>query len=514
MATQQELQQAASVFFDAYRNLLLDQDDISDTRDILLGLLTDDVEWTYTGKPGAIPFSGLFIGATGVSNALGKLTDSTNTQDFLTEEFLTESYAVDFTQQEFLTPQANRVAVIAEENQTVVETGLGYRLDLVTLLTIEDSGLVSDVHFYYDAYVPSQVFADETDLIVNPDIDPVLDPLRDANITSEESLNAALGFFGTFAQIQGDDFSPLLNVISPDTVISFAGDPAILPFADDVIRQGSDQVLRTFEQQLADSLPRNFDIDEFFVGGDRIIANTFEERTAVQTSIGYDVQVQILLTAEDLGEGDLRINSIQGNFDSSITTTAFTGNDLFPISSEPKPPVRMQGDNEFINLTGFDTQVTVGLEVFSESAYDNSIGIFKVDDITGRIGGLNPGDAGYLQQAVGNTVLNFDRGTITNNLPRISQSTLSTTLEGGGILAAYIITNGTAQDLLTNNPSNAQVPGTSNIFYTFMAANPDDFDHFRLLGSTFFAEDLWGGGDQDFNDMQFAVTVNPLSSAV
>jgi ketosteroid isomerase-like protein len=443
-----------------------------------------------------------------VTNALTGLTRTTNTSRFETEEILTTSYKVDFTRENPLISQDNRVAVRYEEDQMVIDSGLSYRLDVVALLTVEENGLISNVNFYYDSYVPSQAFADQPDLITNPDIDPVLNPKRDLTANSEDTLNAVLNFFGTFASITDGDFTKLLPVIQPDTVISFAGDPKFLPFADNEIRVGSDAVIETFNQQLTDSSPRTFDLQEFFVKNDLVIANTFEQRTAVATQKGYDVQVQIQLTAKKEGDETVsKVNSIQGNYDSVFTTTAFTANDPFPINNAPKPAARTQGDAEFINLTGYDGNVTVNLDVFSEAAYNNSIGIYKVDDITGRIGTLKPGDTGYLEQAINNTVLNFDRGTPIGTDAGRTQATVSTSLASGSILTAYIITNGNAQDLLATNPSNVENTQALNAYFTSIGANPDNFDHFRLANDQFQVEDWWGGGDRDFNDMQFKVTV-------
>ncbi|HEY9599504.1 MAG TPA: DUF4114 domain-containing protein [Cyanophyceae cyanobacterium] len=45
-------------------------------------------------------------------------------------------------------------------------------------------------------------------------------------------------------------------------------------------------------------------------------------------------------------------------------------------------------------------------------------------------------------------------------------------------------------------------------YFAYLGANPDGVDHIRLLGdNTFGFEDLYGGGDQDFNDMVFRLTL-------
>ena len=112
--------------------------------------------------------------------------------------------------------------------------------------------------------------------------------------------------------------------MNPNIAVSFAGDPQLLPFADNVIRQGIPAALKTFCDQESHSRPRNFHIEEIAVGADRAVANTFEQRTAVETNRGYDIPVQIMVTASNS-----LITSVKGLFDSVITTTAFHGVDPF-----------------------------------------------------------------------------------------------------------------------------------------------------------------------------------------
>lgn len=533
MASELVLSQAAENFFEAYQNLLADTDDIADTLDALIGTFVDEPSdpydatlepvVKYAGKAGATPFFGEWRGDQGLRRAFSGLTEVTTTNSLTVQEILPTSFAIDFSllPGSPLIPQANRVAVLFEEVHTAVETGLQYRLNTVALLTVADNGKISDVNFYYDSYVPMQAFVGDVPLIVNPDIDVVLEPRRDFSTTTEETINAGFGFFGTFAGIDAQaklispddsvtkpDFTPLLSTVTDDVVISFAGDPFYLPFADDEIRVGKDAVEQTFLEQFTDSRPRTFDMQEWFVSGDRLLVNTFEQRTAVPTRKGYDVSVEILLTAKDG-----LIGSVQGLFDSSITTTAFTASDPFPTAYVPnadKPVVREQGDAEFLNLTAFaDAPVQVELQVFSEAVYNNSIGVFRVDDITGLIDGLRPGDEGYFEAAFANTVLSFNRGESgASGSPSVTRQSLSTTVDGGVILAAYIITDGTVESFLEENPGNLLEEGSPTAFFTFTSANSDGFDHFRLAGNSFQVEDLWGGGDQDFNDMTFAVNVS------
>ena len=43
---------------------------------------------------------------------------------------------------------------------------------------------------------------------------------------------------------------------------------------------------------------------------------------------------------------------------------------------------------------------------------------------------------------------------------------------------------------------------TNQVYFNYVGANPDKVDHVRLLGNnTFGFEDLFGGGDRDYNDI-------------
>jgi hypothetical protein len=56
-------------------------------------------------------------------------------------------------------------------------------------------------------------------------------------------------------------------------------------------------------------------------------------------------------------------------------------------------------------------------------------------------------------------------------------------------------------DFLAQNSTN-QATGAIQAYFAYLGANPDRVDHIRLLGdNTFGFEDLFGGGDLDYNDV-------------
>ncbi len=143
-----------------------------------------------------------------------------------------------------------------------------------------------------------------------------------------------------------------------------------------------------------------------------------------------------------------------------------------------------------------DTRVTATFTVNSEAAFRNVVGFYRVDSDEGLIGTLAPGSAGYAQAALQRRVVEFDRGGI---------APVTLTGDNLGLLAPFIIANGTVQQFLAQNPSN-NANGSVVAYFPFIGGNPDRIDHIRLLGdNTFGFEDLPGGGDRDYNDIVFNV---------
>lgn len=161
--------------------------------------------------------------------------------------------------------------------------------------------------------------------------------------------------------------------------------------------------------------------------------------------------------------------------------------------------IKMQGktERELIDLREFSGQSieTVFPIVKSEAAYNNTVGFYRLENeqgavldfVTGEL--LNPGDEGYTEAAIRSSQeygMSFERNSADFN----------TTVEGGYLFAPYLIADGTISEILDNNPGNDQP-----VYFAYMEANSDGFDHIRLLGdNTWGFEDLAGGGDKDYND--------------
>ena len=156
---------------------------------------------------------------------------------------------------------------------------------------------------------------------------------------------------------------------------------------------------------------------------------------------------------------------------------------------------------EMLDLRGLTgQQVEANLVVKGEAVFNNFFGFYQVeneqgtvqDSLTGQL--LNPEDLGYTQAALRNSQehgLSFEG----------KDENWQVTLKGGFLFAPYLIADGSPELILDDNPDNDRP-----VYFSYMGANPDGVDHIRLLGdNTFGFEDLFGGGDLDYNDFVFQV---------
>jgi hypothetical protein len=159
--------------------------------------------------------------------------------------------------------------------------------------------------------------------------------------------------------------------------------------------------------------------------------------------------------------------------------------------------------------SGATSQVTpIQLVVNSEAAYNDFVGYYRVSDASGTVidngKTYKPGDAGYASAAIrqASQDLGLSNGSNLNSSGR-STNSKNANLTGGSLYAPLLIANGDIQSFLgknaNNDPNNANNPLA---YFAYVNANPDKVDHIRGIGgNTIGFEDLFGGGDRDFNDI-------------
>ena len=144
----------------------------------------------------------------------------------------------------------------------------------------------------------------------------------------------------------------------------------------------------------------------------------------------------------------------------------------------------------------------------SADGYFNTVGFYPVvskqggvlDSISGDV--VLPDADNYASVALRQRV---DAIELNKDVP-----VLKVDVEGGGLLAPFLIANGTVESLLAQNRENEQRRWGPNVYFSFVAANPDDFDHVRGSGNQLQFEDLWGGGDRNFADFMVDVSMANL----
>ncbi|NEP56504.1 MAG: tandem-95 repeat protein, partial [Symploca sp. SIO2G7] len=133
-----------------------------------------------------------------------------------------------------------------------------------------------------------------------------------------------------------------------------------------------------------------------------------------------------------------------------------------------------------------------------DAAYNNEMGLYLVDEPSGRIGNLLPGDPGYAAAA-----LSSERRQVIFESGERAGATESLELPSQSYFGWYLIQNATTQKFLRKNPEN-QIGGGPLAFFSFSGGNPDDFEHIQVRSERELAwEDLTRGGDRDFDDLVF-----------
>jgi Domain of unknown function (DUF4114) len=158
-----------------------------------------------------------------------------------------------------------------------------------------------------------------------------------------------------------------------------------------------------------------------------------------------------------------------------------------------------------IDLTEYQGQtLKADITTQGQAAYTNNIAFYVVQDaLLGTIKlddgtFLKPSDVNYALEAAKNAFL--PAGKIDSKLDQ--------NISGGNIYAPIVIAQGSLTDFITKNPTNGGGAKDIHAYFNYSGANSDKVDHFRFLGNNNFGvEDMYGGGDRDFNDIVVNVNI-------
>jgi Calx-beta domain/Domain of unknown function (DUF4114)/RTX calcium-binding nonapeptide repeat (4 copies) len=252
----------------------------------------------------------------------------------------------------------------------------------------------------------------------------------------------------------GIDYQKLENSVT----FAAGSDTAIINIKpiDDQLAEGTE----TVKLKLSDN--SNYKIDEEKSGTIKIADNDYSREIDTK---------DLVLNVENLAEASSRIG---------------TG-------------LQSGSEGEVIDLRSFAGQtLKVDTISVSDAAYRNYIGFYAVEDAQGTLAnGLKVNDPGYAEAAIKSVMLRSSQ--------QQTQSDLS--VVGGKIFAPVVIANGTFEDYLSHNPQN-QASSNIHAYFNYIGANTDKVDHFKLLGDNKFGiEDVYGGGDRDYNDLVLQMNV-------
>lgn len=159
-----------------------------------------------------------------------------------------------------------------------------------------------------------------------------------------------------------------------------------------------------------------------------------------------------------------------------------------------------------IDLTDYAGQtLKADIVTKSSAAYSNQVGFYAVEDAAGTIksanGTFKPGDPSYAVEAI--------KLALTNSLQAgKNDSWTGKDITGGQIYAPVVVAQGMFDDFVTQNPTNGGGANNIHAYFNYIGANTDIVDHFRLIGdNTFGVEDMYGGGDKDFNDLVVSLKI-------
>jgi hypothetical protein len=139
----------------------------------------------------------------------------------------------------------------------------------------------------------------------------------------------------------------------------------------------------------------------------------------------------------------------------------------------------------------------------SDAAFHNELGLFLVDDPSGRIGNLRPGSRGYVAAALAPSRRHviFARGQAAGAVRTLE-------LPAGRFFGMYLIQNGTTADFLAHNRRNRLTQRPVAVF-GFTATNPDGRVHMQWLSGNVFAWDDGGDAEHDFGDLTASIHFGP-----
>ncbi|MBK7003103.1 MAG: tandem-95 repeat protein [Rhodoferax sp.] len=303
--------------------------------------------------------------------------------------------------------------------------------------------------------------------------------------------------------------SPTANTGNEDTAISLSRITAALSDPD-----GSQTLTLTLQ-----ALPAGATLSD---GTHHFTASTTQ--TIADITDWNLATLSLLPPADFNGSLNLRVEATATEQANTASTSANLVVTVLPVNDAPvftsAPPASITlgastpvtGDSVFQSVTAgnssANTTATFKLTQRTGS-YANEAGYYRVDDASGRIGTLRPGDADYAKAA-----LDASRAVTVFASNAAAGANATSSIGGEPYMGFYLIQNASISTWRSKNSNNTSGK-TPLAFFSFQAANPDGFDHLQASFAadaqgkgklTLKWEDQTGGGDKDFNNLVMTAT--------
>jgi Domain of unknown function (DUF4114)/RTX calcium-binding nonapeptide repeat (4 copies) len=182
---------------------------------------------------------------------------------------------------------------------------------------------------------------------------------------------------------------------------------------------------------------------------------------------------------------------------SDITVVAGANNPLNPTSTA-SPIATNAGLLQLSPSLG--TSTLVFNKISHKANNRNELGVFAVDDVTGKVNGVTPGQTGYLAEVLKRSQVVFSAlsgNTVDTALDGLSSRTIN--LPASSAFGFYLAVNGSIDE--NPNPANVlfSFPSSTNSFQNAqITAQPGGINQIVF-------EETNGGGDRDFDDLVFQI---------
>ncbi len=281
--------------------------------------------------------------------------------------------------------------------------------------------------------------------------------------------------------------------------MSFSSSPALLDQDGDGWSSGADQSL-LFQTTSTGQVSVGIGLGSNFTGfvSQGSAAYSWSSQVA-QQSLQADFDSNLVRLFDKQGQGALMQLEVHDGESLAVAVGQQLGSAVQAALSNPfgfadfftdDGTVRVARAVAVAETVGGDADQTAIVRVRQNGTDSLSITFYKVDDFSGKISGLDPGDAGYLQAAL-TRAYQLEGGGISMGGPGYGnyQQGALLDVDGGDKIAM----------MLTNNTSGAT-------FWAFSQANESVagqmVGHLWNYGlNTWGFEDTYGGGDGDYNDL-------------